>query len=393
MVGGHTGQADVQVHRRDGYTLFNKMISSRSRQAETVGGSNKYGYHVNQGSLYSWVSGDEYTNITGSWDWYLIPGSTVLDHYPTLDISWISVTGKRPFVGMASDGQNGVSVMDYIEPHDASISYRRAWFYYDDMVINVISNASSLTTVSSAPILHVLDQRRADGSSLSLNGKQQSSNTVTASTKTILYGGNGYYAMNGGSFALTARQESRTGNWSELSNTAAGQVTQDIFTAYHTMPNASTIAYAYVPRISASDLATRANGPTGALKVINSTGVIGIAGNKHLALTFWPNAAKIQQIQMPAIGWKTSGSITITTTAPGIFMFDIDSSGVMTVQASDPTQTLTTISLTLKADTLNIRCDSSASYCSQLTNGVTFALALPTGAYAGSTMAVKASTS
>lgn len=380
----------MQVHRRDGYTLFNKMISSRSRNAETVGGSNPYGYHVNQGSLYAWVNGNEYTNVSGAWDWYLIPGSTVLDHYPTLNISWISVTGKKPFVGVASDGQNGVSVMDYIEPHDASISYRRAWFYYDDMVINVIANASRLTTASTAPILHVLDQRISDGSKLALDGKEQSSNTVTTTAKTIQYGGNGYYAFNGGSFALTASDASRTGNWSELSNTNAGSVTKNIFTAYHTMLNASTIAYAYVPRISASDLANRAKAPTGSLKPINSAGVIGIAGNGHLALTFWPNAVKSQQVQMPTIGWKTSGSITVTTTAPGIFMFDIDSAGKMSIKASDPTQLLKSITLTLKADTLSLRCDSSTAYCTQLANGVTLALTLPEGPMAGSTLSVQA---
>lgn len=382
-----------EVHRRDGYTLFNKMISSRSRNAETVGGSNPYGYHVNQGSLYSWVAGNEYTNITGAWDWYLIPGSTVLDHYPILNISWISVTGKKPFVGVASDGQNGVSVMDYIEPHDASISYRRAWFYYDDLVINVVSNASRLTTASSAPILHVLDQRLSDGSRLALDGKEQSSNSVNITAKTILYGGNGYYALNGGSFTLTTSDAARTGNWSELSNTNAGPVSKNIFTAYHTMSSSSSIAYAYVPKISASDLANRAKAPIGSLKLINSTGVIGIAGNQHLALTFWPDAVKSQQVQMPSIGWKTSGSITVTTSAPGIFMFDIESGGGMRIQASDPTQLLKTINLTLKADTLSITCGSTASNCTQLGNGVTLVLTLPIGPMAGSTLSVRVAAS
>ncbi|KAL1410457.1 hypothetical protein Q8F55_004468 [Vanrija albida] len=376
---------DYMVHRRANVTLFNKLISTRSANAEFTNGANPLGYHVNQGGLWSWVSENEYLDVTGAWDWYLVPGRTVLYHYPGLSSSWVQVTGKRDFVGGVSDGTNGFSVMDYIDPHDGSISYRRAWFFIDDVVVNTVANVSNNAGVD-APIVTVLDQRLSDGSTLRLDGVASASNTVNASARTLWYGGNEYAALDGANFSLTTKQGEQTGNWSALSVSTAGMTTKDIFTAYHTMANGSSFSYAFFPGQEAA---------TSGISTLGSSSVLGAAGRTYLAVSFWPGAASTVTVAMDKVGAKWPGNITLVSSSPAIYLLKFTGAGV-TVYASDPTQKLASVTLTLAMDSAKVGCGASLrrrgqDVCQPVPAGVRLTFGLPSGGMAGSTVSASLS--
>lgn len=199
-----------QVHRRENFILINKMISNRSRNTEYANSANPYGYHLGQGTLFSYVNGYEYRDIQDAWDWNLIPGTTVLLDQPKLNSSYAGVTGKQSFVGVVSDGWVGTSVEDYVDPHDASLSYRKVWFFLDDSVFITISKVVTNTS-SDAPVITVLDQRLADQSGVYVDGKSiDAASTTEMIGRSLYYGGNAYlsYAT---PFNLTLSESSRTG--------------------------------------------------------------------------------------------------------------------------------------------------------------------------------------
>lgn len=121
--------SDYMVHRRKSYTLANKMISARSKNTEYTNGANPLGYHMGQGTLFAYASGAEYKDIMASWDWNLVPGTTVILNHPKLG-SFVDVVGNRTFVGVVSDGKLGLSAMDYIDPHDGSLAFRKTWAFF-----------------------------------------------------------------------------------------------------------------------------------------------------------------------------------------------------------------------------------------------------------------------
>jgi len=123
--------------------LTNKMLSVRSTNSESVNGANPYAFHLGQGTLFSYVTGNEYKDIMAAWDWNLVPGTTTQLNTPKLAGSNAGNSGKKDFVGVVSDGKVGTSVEDYVDPLDASFSYRKAWFYSDDSVLVVTSDIKS----------------------------------------------------------------------------------------------------------------------------------------------------------------------------------------------------------------------------------------------------------
>ena len=371
--------ADYMVHRRPNYTLFNKMISTRTRNSEFTNGANPLGYHLNQGLLWTWVDGNEYQDIVGAWDWYLIPGSTVLYHYPTLNSSWIAVNGKRDFVGSVSDGQIGISVMDYVDPHDGSLSYKRAWFFLEDEVINIIGNATRLSTSTNSPIVTVLDQRLASGQ-MTIDGSE-SSNVQNTTARTLLYNTTGYFT-HGTSFSLTASVSEETGNWSAISTSTAGPVTMQIFTAYSTLESGYTFAYSMLPATDSVTFTQRSESPL--YSIVNDTQVLGIAGNNILGLTFWPSASTTIVVPCSAPGFGTSGDLTVTVSSPSVVLLQATDGG-LSLHASDPTQKLTQLQVTIQSTGNAIDC-GNATTCSAVENGVSVTFALPTGAYAGKTV-------
>lgn len=384
--------SDYMVHRRENFILGNKMVSHRSVNTETTNGANSLGYHMGQGTLFSYVTGTEYKDIMGAWDWNLVPGSTVLLDYPKLNAKTVGVNGKTDFVGMASDGWVGTAVEDYVDPHDASLAYHKAWFYLDESVIvittDIAVNASSNVTAGT-PVVTVLDNRAAVSGGLFVDGEQvDASDTAKINGTTLYYGGNGYLSYED-DFQLTLSEGDRSGNWSAISTSTVGVQTVPIFSAYTTI-SGSAHAYAFWPAVDKGTLESEALAPS--TVPIYGDGVSGVAGVERLSLVFWPKSKEVS-VNLSTIGWADKGTISVASQQPAIYLFatrcNDDGTRTLVITVSDPTQKLSNLVFSFQLVGLQVSCSKTDwnDGCSERPNSVIkFSVRLPSDGYAGSSV-------
>ncbi|OAQ70801.1 polysaccharide lyase family 8 protein [Pochonia chlamydosporia 170] len=384
--------SDYMVHRTKSFILGNKMLSTRSRNTEAVNSANPYGYHLGQGTLFSYVEGNEYKDIMGAWDWNLIPGTTTLLNHPKLSASASANLGKNDFVGVVSDGKVGTAVEDYVDPFDGSISYRKAWFYQDDFVL--VTTQDIKKNVSDASVITVLDNRASAHGNIWVDGRNVNADKgKTTKGKTLFYGGNGYLSYDN-SFDLTLFEGKRTGNWSEISTSTAGVTTVSIFSAYNTVKGKSS-AYAVFPASSRNRLAKELVKPSSSPIIKN--GISGAVGSDKLSLVFWPGGSKSIKLSLKEIGWAKSGSVTITSAQPGAYLFSgkCKRGKGMTLLAtlSDPTQKATKATFSLKFEGAKAKLAAAAVAAKDGRSGdeveVKYTVSLPTAGLAGSSISRK----
>ncbi|KAI0257642.1 polysaccharide lyase family 8 protein [Lactifluus subvellereus] len=152
---------DYMVQRGHGYVSTLKMYSTRTKNTECINSQNPLGFHLADGTLYTYLQGDEYEDIAAAWDWNLVPGITVDYGATPLDCSHAQWTGLESFVGGVSNGKIGVAAMRYLNPLTEALSWQKAWFFLDDDTQYVM--IASVTSNTAAPIYSVLDQRRQSG--------------------------------------------------------------------------------------------------------------------------------------------------------------------------------------------------------------------------------------
>ncbi|KAK2606010.1 hypothetical protein QQS21_003527 [Conoideocrella luteorostrata] len=383
--------SDYMVHRTKSFMIGNKLLSSRSRNTEAVNSANPYGYHLGQGTLFTYVEGNEYKDIMGAWDWNLIPGTTTLLKRPTLSAKASANIGKKDFVGVVSDGKVGSAVEDYIDPLDGTISYRKAWFYQDDFVLVVTSDIKK--NASDTPVITVLENRATHNGNIWVDGRNvQAEEGKSLEGKTLFYGGNGYLSYDQ-SFDLTLFEGNRSGNWSEISTSTAGISTASLFSAYTTIKD-KTFSYAFFPASSRATLAKELDSPT--VKPIVKNGISGAIGSDRLSLVFWPGGEESITLKLRDIGWDNSGSVTITSSQPAAYLFagkcKRAGKGItLVVTLSDPSQKAMSASFSLKFE--GAKASLSASGVKDGRSGsepeVEYSVDLPSGGMAGSSISRK----
>lgn len=364
------------------------MLSTRSTSSEFVNSANPLGYHLGQGTLFTYVDGAEYKDIWASWDWNLIPGTTLALNKPDLSKTTVKYSGKKVFVGVVSDGHVGVAVEDYVDPFDGHISYKKAWFHLGDAVLVTVTDIQN-QDANNAPTITVLDNRAKANGGAFVDGKQvKLGNDTKATGSTLLYGGNGYLAYDK-PFDLTLSEGERAGNWSAISTSTLGVVTVPVFSAYTTI-NASTTTYALFPATSARRLAQESEKPSWI--PVRGAGISGAAGQGTLGVVFWPGGDRSITVKLAAIGWADRGTVKVTAEQPGVYLLtgskkEEGKSGMrLLVSAADPTQKLKTASLELTF-TKPINKELPKGACGpavQLQIG--FAFTLPTDGLAGSSV-------
>ena len=121
-----------------------------------------FGFHLSDGTLYTYLTGDEYEDIAASWDWNLIPGITTDYGATNLSCLLAGSMGVHLFVGGVSDGAVGAAAMRYTNPITGGITFQKAWFFLDDDIQVVMLSDVALN--SSSPVISVLDQKKHIGS-------------------------------------------------------------------------------------------------------------------------------------------------------------------------------------------------------------------------------------
>ncbi|KAJ7837589.1 polysaccharide lyase family 8 protein [Mycena olivaceomarginata] len=302
------------VHRGASYVTTLKMLSTRSQNTECTNLANPFGFHLSDGALRTYLRGNEYEDIAAAMDWNLIPGITT-DYGATAN-----------FVGGVSNGQLGVAAMRYTNPLTKNLHYQKSWFFLnDDVQVVLVSNISSATNAS---VISVLDQKLNSGPVV-----VDSKTTATPfaqhglRSRSLWHGNVGYTFPNTADFSLSVEVGDKTGNWSAIGTSTQPPNTVDLFSAWlvHESLNAS-LAYTIFPD---TDFDTFVK------KVVQNdalvSAVLDAGSSKALAGSF--NFAK---------GSPTA--FTISTNGTAAVLFDWKS---RLVTVSDPTQTLSALSVTL----------------------------------------------
>ncbi len=350
------------------------MFSDRTSNTECLNSQNPFGFHLSDGTTYTYVSGDEYEDIFPAWDWNIIPGTTVDYAATPLTCASARVTGVQSFVGGASNGTIGVAAMRYENPATKSLNWRKAWFFIDDIQFVMISG---ITSTTSAPVFSVLEQRRQDGPVFTTGIESGSGNFSDVSS--LWHGGIGYaFSASDSSTSLSVSLKSNvTGSWQSISTSSKPPVSVDLFAAWlHHIDLASSISYAIFPATTLTSFQQRLT--TSALNVIENnseTSALLDANNKIAMIVFWESSG---------------GSVTIPSAAPAYAPVTVSSSGgsilivdlvMWNVTTSDPTQSLSSLTMTfsLGSGSVPLGWDSSSRVVNVTTE-------LPNGGAAGNSV-------
>jgi len=274
------------------------MISTRTSNTECINLQNPFGFHLSQGVVFHYQSGNEYEDIQAAWDWNLLPGITTDYAATPLDCNHTQWTGNETFVGGASNPSHrelGVAAMRYLNPLSGTFRYQKAWFFFEDDVQHV--TVSSIQSGSTAEVYSVLDQKRTSGD-IYVNGQIVAANTPvdSATASTLWHGGVGYVFENvtGSAFQqLSVRSGDKTGNWSTIGTSTVGVTTVNLFSAWikHNPANlAGPVSYSIYPATSTQDkFAKKAKSRSvKTIKNDDTASVVVDGDNKVVMAVFWP---------------------------------------------------------------------------------------------------------
>jgi hypothetical protein len=301
---------DYMVHRGEDYVSTLRMYSSRTLNTECVNSQNLLGFHLSDGTRYTYVSGDEYEDIFAAWDWNLIPGTTTDYGATPLNCNQASWTGIEPFVGGVTTGTSGIGVMKYTNPLTHQLRFQKAWFFLKGDREHVM--ISSVESNSSTPVFSVLDQKKhngpvlVDGKDVSRHSDWNKNGSTHRAPESLWHDNMGYVfsqsvtSLMGSS--LIVKVGERSGNWSTIGTSTQPPYTVDLFAAYldhsQLFTNVfSPVSYTTFPSISSRKFKSllRHHDPTGILELRNDAFVSAVYDTQHdfLYSVFWNPAGGV----------------------------------------------------------------------------------------------------
>ncbi|KAG8892125.1 hypothetical protein FRC01_014334, partial [Tulasnella sp. 417] len=384
---------DYMVHRGENYVSTLKMVSTRTTNTECLNGQNTKGFHLGQGVVFNYVSGTEYEDVVGAWDWNLIPGTTTAYGATPLTCDQTEWDGKESFVGGASNGKVGVAAMKWKHPMQADIlAYQKAWFFFEGGVHHVL--VPGVQSAAGVPVYSVLDQKRHNATGIYVDGQLLANDKLSGNysqISSLWYGGVGYTfdtsATGRGCAGVTLKTGVQTGKWSDIGTSSAGNATVDMFSAWIQHNSSSLdrpISYSVYPGTKTqAEFQARANNRTiTVLRNDAAASAVLDTDSQTLMAVFWG----ADNVTIPAgLAEGVNGtSFVVASNAPVTLLLDLVS-GIGAV--ADPTQSLGSVTLTigpptpLAAQQLNSGGDQELHFGS-------LTVALPQGPDAGKSIEV-----
>ncbi|KAG5653076.1 hypothetical protein H0H81_002456 [Sphagnurus paluster] len=295
-------------------------------------------FHLSDGTLYTYLRGDEYEDISAAWDWNLIPGTTIDYKATALSCDQALVTGVERFVGGVSDGKIGLAAMRYTNPSTKAFRWQKVWFFLNDDVQHVmIANISSTTT---SPVYSVLDQRRLSGSPVT-----GEATVGTTKVQTLWHGNVGYILPPNNVTKLSVQTGSKTGDWATIGTSEQPPTTVNLFAAWvqHTSL-ATPISYTAFPGTDSTTFSTKVQQLR--LQAVRNDArgsAVFDEVNNTAMIVFWDGSAGSITFTPPGLG-----AITISSNGNVAIIYKLNTGQVV---AADPSQTLSTIQVTISIPT------------------------------------------
>lgn len=324
-----------------------KMYSTRTINSECVNVENPYGFHLSDGAIYNYLTGDEYVDVFGAWNWQLVPGITVDVGTTPLTCHKLKAKGKKSFVGGATDGNTGIAVVDFLNPFNGKLSFKKTAFFFPSGY--AIQLGSVMSKNATAPLVTVLDQRKRNGD-IYVAGTVLNTNTFYDAVKvnSIWHDKIGYYFPTAEDVHVDSTP--RNGNWNAI-GISKGTEQQQLWTSYinHNNGNSSATSglltqYVVQPNIEQGTFQDTVDNDRIPIsldyKEINpQVSAAYSEADDTMAIAFWTAGVYVTP-------WK---STTITSDQPCVLLLrQIDATtNAYNVTVADPSQLLNT---TIKID-------------------------------------------
>ncbi|MCC6123871.1 MAG: polysaccharide lyase 8 family protein [Pirellulales bacterium] len=254
----HFWRSDLMVHRRPAYNASVRMPSARLKRTEVVNRENLKGDHLSDGLTYTYLRGDEYTNIFPLWDWRKLPGTTCLQGDRPFAPGG---RGVRTFVGGVSDGSYGCAACNF---ENDGLTARKAWFFFDREYvclgadINCADEHEVATCVNQCLLQGEVVVRDAGGKKTIPISRQ-----AFDGARWVHHDGVGYVFPGNQSIHLVA--ETRKGTWREINGfQKTDEISGDVFCLWidhGVKPAAKSYEYVVVPGIAAAEMDRRLKRP------------------------------------------------------------------------------------------------------------------------------------
>lgn len=283
----------------------------------------------------------------------MIPGITTDYAATNLSCNDTGFVGLEAFVGGASDGKVGAAAMRYTNPYTGTLSFQKAWFFFDDDVQHImlpfaISNSSNSSV--EYPVISVLDQKRLNGP-VYVDGKALTEGGNFSRPTSLWHDHVGYsfdYSTHDASFDLAVDFGARSGDWANIGISTVGEITVDLFSAWINHGVGALldlpVAYTAFPATSQSQFAhKRARVRDQLCTARNDDKVSAVYDGAHRTAmaVFWVAQGGVVTFERA----QGEASITIAASANAVVIYNVDK-GEVTV--ADPSQTLQSLVVTLK---------------------------------------------
>ncbi|KZP31300.1 polysaccharide lyase family 8 protein [Athelia psychrophila] len=332
-----------------GGLMGNRMFYANDYMVQRGSGyiTTPLGFHLSDGTVYTYLQGNEYEDISAAWDWNLIPGTTTDYSTTPLNCNNTGWKGVQEFVGGVSDGEVGIAAMRYTNPYTGSLSWQKAWFFLENDVQLVM--IAGLQSATDAPVYSILDQKRHAGDVYVDGSKMHGSSNFT-SANLLWHGGVGYALHSSplGTPGLSVETGAKFGNWKTIGISAQPNITIDLFAAYLTHSSQEPVAYSVFPATASHEAFQHKQIQTQVRTVRNDAEVSAIMDDDHsnAMIVFWDALGGSVTIPGQSI---LDAPVTITADGNSAIMYHYKT-GNITV--SDPSQTLTELQVALQVGLL-----------------------------------------
>lgn len=156
--------SDFAVYQNEKFSFFVKTISTRTLPTEVgLNSENLKGRLLNSGDAYLIQNGREYYNMMPVWNWQKLPGITAFKSAYKIE--------RKPFVGSVSNGEGGLTAMDYCMENKAGgqkVTAHKIWACHKNVVVCLIADLNTDDEVYT-----VLDQCRLQSKVIVNNPKNE----------------------------------------------------------------------------------------------------------------------------------------------------------------------------------------------------------------------------
>ncbi|CEP17275.1 hypothetical protein [Parasitella parasitica] len=357
--------SDYLVHRSKEYVTTLKSFSNRTSNSECNNDQNPNGFHLSDGSIFSYIDGDEYSDVFGAYDWNLIPGTTVDYDATPFGCNITQFYGNTTFVGSVTHNKKGysrkggMSVMQYVNPMTGSLQWDKTYFFFPGFYAVQIG---PIQHKGKAKVVTTLDQSNLKGP-VYLNNKKLSDdqNSVLSSVKTkhlnlwhnrILYT---VVSQNETTPKLKISKKPASMNgWSSI-GISTGNATQSLFTA--TLEHApATLLTGKKDKIEAPPVTYIAQLNTYEKRNQHPERLVEFAHQDDAELGVVRGAFDVKEKTIALAFWtagsyQTSWGLTVKTDSPILTFFTLDEDeDSYSITVSDPTQLLSQVKLTVTQD-------------------------------------------